>query len=102
MKKAVIIIAQGVEDAEFVYPFYRLQEAGFEVDVATKGKMEVKGKHGLPITATVDAETIREPDYELVVVPGGHESPDRVRQIQNVLQLLRDFWCRRASCGAAT
>jgi protease I len=91
MKRAVIILAQGVEDTEFAYPYYRLQEAGFTVDVATKGQINVTGKWGLPIPATVDAEKISESDYELVVVPGGYESPDRVRQIKNVLALLRDF-----------
>lgn len=91
MKKAVIVIAAGVEDTEFAYPFYRLQEAGFHVDVATKGKKDTAGKWGLPITATVDAESIQESDYDAVVIPGGYESPDRVRQIKNVLKLLRDF-----------
>jgi protease I len=91
MKKAVIIIAIGVEDTEFAYPYYRLQEAGFSVDVATKGKKDTTGKWGVPITATVDAETISEADYDLVVVPGGYESPDRVRQIGNVLEFLRGF-----------
>jgi protease I len=91
MKKAVIIISIGVEDTEFAYPYYRLQEAGFSVDVATKGKKDTTGKWGLPITATVDAETISEADYDLVVVPGGYESPDRVRQIGNVLEFLRGF-----------
>lgn len=91
MKKAVIILAQGVEDTEFAYPFYRLQEAGFAVDVATKGQTNVTGKCGLPIAATVDAEKIRAGDYDLAVVPGGYESPDRVRQIANVLAFLRDF-----------
>jgi len=91
MSRAVIILAQGADDAEFIYPYYRLQEAGFAVDVATKGKMNVTSKHGLPISATVDAEQIQETDYDLVVVPGGYESPDRVRQIRNVLQFLRDF-----------
>jgi protease I len=91
MKKAVIIIAIGVEDTEFAYPYYRLQEAGFSVDVATKGKKDTTGKWGLPITATVDAETISEADYDLAVVPGGYESPDRVRQIGNVLEFLRGF-----------
>lgn len=91
MQKAVIILAAGVEDTEFAYPYYRLQEAGFAVDVATKGKKDTAGKWGLPIAATVDAETIKEPDYDLVVVPGGYESPDRVRQIKNVLELLRAF-----------
>jgi protease I len=90
-RRAVITVAQGVEDAEFVYPFYRLQEAGFDVDVAIKGKANIIAKHGLPISATVDAETIKEGDYNLLVVPGGYESPDRVRQIPNVLKLVKDF-----------
>jgi protease I len=91
MRRAVIVIAQGVEDVEFVYPYYRLQEAGFFVDVATKGKINVVGKHGLAFSATVDAEQIKEADYDLLVVPGGYESPDRVRQIKNVLTLVQDF-----------
>lgn len=91
MKKAVIILAAGVEDTEFAYPYYRLQEAGFSVDVATKGKKSTTGKWGLPIEANVDAETIRDADYDLVVIPGGYESPDRVRQIKNVLAFLRAF-----------
>ncbi len=93
MKKAVIIVAQGFEDTEFAYPFYRLQEAGFEVDVATKGKVDVKGKHGVAANATVDAENIQAQEYDLAVVPGGRESPDRVRQIANVQQFLKD--CNR-------
>jgi protease I len=90
-KRAVITIAQGVEDVEFVYPFYRLQEAGFEVDVAVKGKVTIIAKHGLQISATVDAESIKEEDYDLLVIPGGYESPDRVRQIPNILKLVKDF-----------
>lgn len=95
MKKAVIIVAAGVEDTEYAYPYYRLQEDGFSVDVATKGKKDTAGKWGLPIAATVDAETIKESDYDLVVIPGGYESPDRVRQIENVLVLLRAFDAKR-------
>jgi protease I len=91
MKNAIIILAAGVEDTEFAYPYYRLQEEGFRVDVATKGKKDTTGKWGLPIPATVDADIVKGRDYDLVVVPGGYESPDRVRQIKNVLSLLREF-----------
>lgn len=90
-RRALITIADGVEDVEFVYPFYRLQEAAFDVEVASKGKEAVAAKHGLTIVATVDADDVAEPDYDLIVVPGGYESPDRVRQINAVLQALRDF-----------
>ena len=65
MKRAVIIVDNGFEDTEFAYPFYRLQEAEFTVDVATKGKVDVKGKHGVAANATVDADEIKETDYDL-------------------------------------
>ncbi|MCX6065060.1 MAG: type 1 glutamine amidotransferase [Chloroflexi bacterium] len=91
MRRAVIVVAQGVEDAEFVYPYYRLQEAEFVVDVATKNKINLAAKHGLPISANVDAEHINEIDYDMLIIPGGYESPDRVRQIPNVLNMVRDF-----------
>jgi len=70
MKRAVIIIGNGFEDSECLYPFYRLQEAGFSVDVATKGQAPVAGKHGIPMTPTVDAEAVRAEDYDMAVIPG--------------------------------
>lgn len=91
MRRAVILVGPGTEDSEFIYPYYRLLEAGFHVEVATKGKKDVTAKNGVPIAATVDAEAVREGDFEMAVIPGGYESPDRVRQIKPVLQLLKDF-----------
>jgi protease I len=88
--RSVIIISHAVEDTEFAYPFYRLQEEGIMVDVATKGKINVEGKWGLPIIATVDADKIKASEYDIFVIPGGYESPDRVRQISNVLNVLRE------------
>ena len=35
MKRTVIITAQNFQDEEFVYPYYRLLEEGYEVEVAT-------------------------------------------------------------------
>ena len=91
MKKAVIIIENGVEDTEFAYPYYRVQEEGFRVDVATKGARNQAGKWGLPIVATADSEKLNGDDYDLLVIPGGYESPDRVRQIPRVLEVVRAF-----------
>jgi protease I len=89
MKRAVIITGPNFQDEEFIYPFYRLQEAGFKVDVATNGKEDMKGKYGVPARATVDVKDLKESDYDLVVLPGGHEAPDRVRQIKEVLDFVR-------------
>ena len=44
MIKAVIITAPGFQDEEYVYPYYRLKEAGYEVEVATKDGADRHGQ----------------------------------------------------------
>ncbi len=100
MKRAVIITGPGFQDEEFVYPYYRLQEAGFKVDVATEGRTEVHGKYGVPARPTVDAKGLQESDYDLVILPGGHEAPSRVRQIQEVLAFVRAMYEKGKIVGA--
>lgn len=91
MNAAIIFVANGVEEAEFVYPFYRIQEAGLRVEVAAKGRAQVHGKWGLPIAPTVDIADVDASDYSLAVIPGGYECPDRLRQEEAVLRVLRQF-----------
>lgn len=91
-KRAVIITGPGFQDEEFVYPYYRLLEAGFKVDVATKDKSVVYGKYGVPVNPTKDVKDLKEEEYDLVVLPGGHEAPSRVRQDKNVLEFVRQMY----------
>ena len=44
-KPAVIITGPGFQDEEVVYPYYRLLEAGFQTDIATKNGAVVYGKY---------------------------------------------------------
>lgn len=90
-KRAVIITAQGFQDEEFVYPYYRLLEAGFSVDVATKDKVTVFGKFGIPARPTVSTDELKTENYELVLLPGGFEAPDRVRLLPEVLEFIRQM-----------
>lgn len=96
-KNAVIITDQGFEDPEVMYPFYRLTASDFRVDIATVGGVDAKGKFGFPISALlkpnkpIDVTLLKVKDYDLVVVPGGHVAPDKVRQIKEVLKFIRDM-----------
>ena len=40
-KKVLIVVGDGVEAQELFYPYYRLKEEGFEVDVAAPTKKDV-------------------------------------------------------------
>lgn len=99
-RRAVIITAQGFQDEEFVYPYYRLQEAGFEVDVATKDKLPVTGKFGVPARPTVATSELDSGDYDLVVLPGGFEAPDRLRLLPEVLAFIRRMDAARKPIAA--
>ena len=100
MKRAAIITGPGFQDEEFIYPYYRLLEEGFVVDVATKDKAVVHGKYGIPAVATVDVKDLNEEDYDLVILPGGHEAPDRVRQIKEVLTFVKAMFEKGKTVGA--
>lgn len=89
--KAVIITAQGFQDEEFIYPYYRMIEAGFHVDVATKDNASVFGKFGVPARPTLGTDKLAAENYDLVLLPGGFEAPDRVRLLPEVLQFVRQM-----------
>ena len=91
MKKAIIVVGPAVEDTEFAYPYYRLQEDGFSIDVASNGAIPIIAKHGLPISCNMDIKNLKSSDYDLLIIPGGLESPDRLRQIPELLNFMNEF-----------
>lgn len=89
--KAVIIIGKGFEDSEFTYPFYRLQEEDIKVAVAIAGDIAVKGKLGQEATPTIKCSDLDANDFDIVVIPGGHEGPDRARQVPEILKFIKNM-----------
>lgn len=92
MKRAVIITAQNFQDEEVTYPYYRLLEEGIAVEVATPDKKEVFGKYGVPARPTMDTKDLKAADFDLVVLPGGFEAPDRLRLRKEVLKFIKDMY----------
>lgn len=87
--KAIILAGRAIQDHEFVYPFYRLQEAGYEVDVAVRGKETVFGSIGVKIEPTKDIGEVIIDDYCVLVIPGGAKAMEYMRQDEGVLELIR-------------
>ena len=92
VKKIVLITGPGFEDVEVIYPCFRLQEEGFAVDVATSTNGEVFGKHGLPMRPSINLKELSVKNYDAVIIPGGYEAPDRVRQVAEVLEFIRKMF----------
>lgn len=96
--KAVIITAEGFEDEEVIYPVIRLKEEGFRVDIATKDKKLVLGRLNFPLELIikyyadhVDAAKLEAKNYDMVLIPGGFEAPDRMRQVPEILEFIRQM-----------
>ncbi len=91
-KRAVIITAPNFQDEEFTYPYYRLLEEGYSVDIATPDKVIVYGKYGVPAKPTIDTKDLKAINYDLVVLPGGFEAPDRLRLRKEVLSFVKEMY----------
>ena len=90
-RKALIITGRLVLDHEYVYPYYRLQEEGYEVDVAVRGKETVFGSIGVRIEPNKDIPELQIDDYEVLVLPGGAKSMEYMRQDQEILNFIEKF-----------
>lgn len=98
-KRTIIITSEGFEDEEVIYPTIRLKEAGFNVDIATKDKKLVLGRRNFPLERLVkyyanhvDTVGLTSKKYELVLIPGGFEAPDRLRRIPEVLNFIKEMY----------
>ncbi|MBI4063318.1 MAG: DJ-1/PfpI/YhbO family deglycase/protease [Elusimicrobia bacterium] len=90
-KKALIIAGRLIQDHEYIYPYYRLQEEGYDLDVAVRGKETVLGSIGVKVVPTKDIPELRVEDYEVLVIPGGAKAMEYMRQDRDILKFIADF-----------
>jgi len=88
--KILMLIGEGFEDAEAFYPYYRLIEEGFDVDIAAPKKGIVIGKHGIGMEAKLNLEEVKPTDYVGIVLPGG-KGPERLRLNPRSAEIVKEF-----------
>jgi protease I len=89
MRKALVLIDNGFQEAELLVPYFRLQEAGFKVDlVGSKAKETYVGDNGYRLVADLAAENVKIGEYDAVIVPGGR-APDRMRTKKPLVNLVK-------------
>ena len=89
MKKIAVLIEDLFDDKELIYPYYRMQEAGFKVDlIGSLGNYAYKSKFGMPLKSDYASSEVSASDYEGVIIPGGF-SPDYMRRCQATIDFVR-------------
>jgi protease I len=95
-KKALIISGNLVQDQEFIYPYYRLLEEKFNIEVCLNENKFVKGILGTDIPPNKDQKLIKiedakPSDYNFLVLPGGVKSMEKVRQNKKIIDFIKNF-----------
>ena len=97
MKKDAIIISGNLaQDHEFIYPFYRLLEDNFNVDVCMNEGLKGKGILGTDLPPNKNhyvkkIEEINPNDYNLLILPGGVKAMEKVRQNSKIIDFISAF-----------
>ncbi|QAT62420.1 type 1 glutamine amidotransferase [Acidilutibacter cellobiosedens] len=91
MKRIAVLAEQQFEDMELMYPYYRLLEEGYQVDVVGTEKDKVyKGKNGYPVKSTHASREVSSKDYDGVIIPGGY-SPDYMRRCKETVEFVKEM-----------
>jgi protease I len=91
MKKIALLVENHYEDLELHYPYLRLNEARFQVDlVGTEKGVTYTSKYGYPVVSDIASKQINAMDYNAVVIPGGY-SPDMMRRSKATIDFVREM-----------
>lgn len=88
--KALIVSADHFEDSELLYPYYRLQEEGMQVTIASISQGRITGKHGYEVAADIALRDVRPDAYDLLILPGGR-APSKLREQAAAREIAQHF-----------
>ena len=104
-KKIAIIATDGVEQAELEKPREAVENAGAETELISLEAGEIQAMQSdIDKGDTFEVDTViadaSPGDYDGVILPGGVANPDNLRQDDNVIKFLQDFFATGKPVGA--
>tara|TARA_R110000824_G_scaffold237011_2_gene425778 strand:+ start:1070 stop:1624 length:555 start_codon:yes stop_codon:yes gene_type:complete len=97
MKKALIVTFSKFQDHEVIYPYYRLLEEEFEVDIMADKLGRIHGILGTYMECTRTTAELNDnkqsfiQEYDLLVIPGGVKALEKLRQEKQVLDFINEW-----------
>ena len=89
--KILLITEDRNDDSEVLYPFYRMKEEGFDVEVAALTKKTVQSKYHFTVEADKTVDECRSEDYDGLILPGG-SAPEKLRLSPAALRLTKEIF----------
>jgi len=95
-KKIAFLAADMFEEVELAEPWKALEEAGAELELVSLEDGEIQGFNHYDKAGSFKVDKAVEEasanDYDGLVLPGGVGNPDNLRQDENAVQFVRDFF----------
>ncbi len=97
--KALIITWEKYQDHEVIYPYYRVQEDGYEVDIMSNVVGKIHGILGTYMDSTKSVFDLNDEgkfqeylkEYDLLIIPGGVKALEKLRQENSALSFIRNW-----------
>jgi protease I len=103
--KILILTGDAAESLEVMYPYQRLKEEGYDVDIAAPSKKKLRfvvhdfepgfdtytEKPGYTWNADLAFADVKPADYVALVIPGGR-APEYIRNDPDCLRIIRHFF----------
>ena len=90
-----ILATNGFEESELLEPQAALEEAGAEVHIVSLDDEDIEpaegGELGDPVEVDFTLSEVTIADYDLLVLPGGVENPDTLRNDEDAVDFVRAF-----------
>ncbi len=87
MKKIVVFLEKMVEDSEFLYPYLRLKEEGFDVVSVAPELTNYQGKGGMTFRPDWSFNEVKTVTFDAIIIPGGY-APDLWRRNKDILNFV--------------
>ena len=103
-KKIAFLVAEMFEEVELTKPWKALEDAGAELTLVSleEGEVQAFDHYDKAGSFKVDktVEEVVASDFDNLVLPGGVGNPDNLRQDENAVRFVRDFFEQGKPVGA--
>jgi 4-methyl-5(b-hydroxyethyl)-thiazole monophosphate biosynthesis len=91
MASVLVPLARGFEEIEAVSIIDVLRRGGIEVVTASLGEKEVTGANGITLIANNQITYVVVEEFDMIVLPGGHDGAVALKESPKVQALLKEF-----------
>lgn len=87
-----MLLGDGFEEMEAVIPCDMLRRAGVAVQLAGIGGTQIRGSHGISVSADISVEEMNLPEMEMIILPGGLGGVNSICRSEAAMEAVRYAW----------